>query len=328
MARNLRELMQAVTLAMPGWTFVTPPASFTWAPDRHLRARLRSGQAVRDAILRQSWRETSHQVELLLYRHVLPQMPFRTAQLWAAFCLDSDESLWMVLEDLGSTTAQAGNETDRRSLLYALGQLHGRGILLLESKRLDASPLPRFDGQQLPFGPNMVPLSRWQELLARAVASASYDLEAWVMTMPQALLVELADHPATFLHGDADFGNAVVVDGGVGLIDFERGMLGPPAFDIGRIMEYVQLSGELDAYRHGFSEASGQPLDPRTLDRWCAAGDVYNCLRWICYYIEATVQGRDLDKERQRTYEPLRRRLEHLHASGWPQGHWILPRIG
>ena len=55
-------VVKAVLAAMPGWRFLTIPEAFTWAPDRHLRARLVSGSRQQDVVIRRSWREESHQI--------------------------------------------------------------------------------------------------------------------------------------------------------------------------------------------------------------------------------------------------------------------------
>lgn len=307
-------IMDAITRALPGWRFVGGPQPFTSAPDRHLRACLASGDQTEAVVIRRAWRDEGYEVETFLYRHVLPRLSLRTPRLWATFVLDADGSKWTVLEDLGVSTAQRNREADRRAVLRALGCLHGEGAAFLDDVRGAACPLPRFGPGVVPYAGRLVPVERWHEILDGALRSPSFRPEAWVHPFLDALLRRLAGEPATLLHGDANFSNAVLTGDGVGLIDFERAFIGPASLDIGRVAAMTESPGELDDYRRGFAGTTEAGPSPDAVADWAELGQVYDGYYWICYYVEETLRGRDLGEDMRTTlYDRMYVRLQALH---------------
>ena len=130
------ELRRAVLATLPGWQLVYGPEPFTWAAHMHFRARLTKGSQELSIVLRQAWCVQAYEVEKFLYRRVLPQLSVQTAGLVATFDIPSDGSKWIVLQDLGSRTAQGNREEDRKAFLGALGRLHGQGSGLLDGDLL------------------------------------------------------------------------------------------------------------------------------------------------------------------------------------------------
>ncbi len=167
---NRQQLSRAILNALPGWELVYGPEPFTWASDMHFRARLARGDLELDVVVRQAWRHEAYERETFLYRSVLPQLSVQTARMLGAFQMPSNDSEWMILQDLGDQTAHANRAEDRTEFLRALGRLHGQGISLLDEDVLRGGPLPRFDGEHIPYGGKRVPVRKWCELLNVAVA--------------------------------------------------------------------------------------------------------------------------------------------------------------
>lgn len=304
-SQQLEELASAVLSVMPGWEFLMTPQGFGWAPDRHFRAQLTKGDQVTNVIIRQSWSVEGYQVELFLYRSVFPYLVIRTPKLWGAFELDMDTSRWMVLEDLGKIQPRGDRVENRETFLHVLGSLHGQGILL--SNRLSGSPLPQFTK-------DCSECREWRMLLKTALVSRSYDLEEWTIPFLDNLWLRLFQEPATLLHGDTVFSNAILIDESIALVDWEKARLGPASIDLGLLMEAVESTKELESYRHAFCQTAGRELSRSQVQHWADLGEGYNCLRWICYYIKKTSKDEDPGPAwRQNYYEPCLDRLRLLH---------------
>ena len=125
----------------------------------------------------------------------------------------------------------------------------------------------------------------------------------------------LEREPMALIHGDTDWGNAVPLDQGVSLIDWERVQLGPAALDLGRPAECIALPAELASYREAFHRISSIPLSSEDLTRWVALGECIDSMRWISYFITARHTGQPLEGEwEQHYYRPCLERLRRLRA--------------
>ncbi len=297
-------LVRATSSALPGWQFLGRPEPFGWAPDHHLRACLRDpGGTEWPVILRQAWGSESFSAEVFAYRELLPQLPLRTARLWATFRIGEEQD-WMVLEDLGPTTADPSH---RDALLRTLGSLHGAGALLLSDLPAD-HPLPSFDAA----APDH---QRWADLLTRHEGM----LPQGATGVFARVLRRLADQPTTLLHGDTDLSNAVLIGEEVALVDWEKVMLGPAALDLGRLVKHLGDPTELSHYRAAY-RATGSELSEEELQPLFELADGFDCVRWICYCLDRTEAENDPGTEwREMYYAP---RLERLHvlAERWGIG--------
>ena len=118
----------------------------------------------------------------------------------------------------------------------------------------------------------------------------------------------------TLVHGDVNFSNAVLIDDGIGLVDFERAFIGPPSLDLGRVARMTECLEELEDYRWGFVRTRKKELTMDTVVDWAELGEVYDCFYWICYYIEETTRGRSFGKDMRRNmYDRSYERLRELH---------------
>jgi hypothetical protein len=296
------ELACAIRGVMSGWQFVHPPQSFGWTPDRHLRSTMTKGSQTADIVIRRSWTDAGFRTESFLYRSVFPHMALRTPKLWGAFTLDSDHSEWMVLEDLGNSQLTSESLNDRVLFLSALGQLHGEGLRLAE--RHSICPPTCAALSQLPD---------CLQLLASGISDPFYGLSEDIWGLADHLCDKLAEHPITLIHGDTDMSNAIRVGDKAILVDWERAGLGPPSLDIGKILEMTESSDELNAYRVAYCQASGETLSPDQLQDWADVGDIYNCTKWISYYIGRAQEGDKPDEGwRRNHYDPCVERLAQL----------------
>ncbi len=293
--QRVERLWEAAQQAAPGLTFECLPQPFGWAPTRHMRARV-TGGGLQSVVLRQSWSAESHAIECSIYRSVLGLLPVRTAALVGVFELDDDEPGWMILEDLGTDHPRADSQADRRRLLKALGVLHGAG------RRLGLA-----DGSAVSvFSRNESEHSDWTELLASG--DPDLGIEDWMAGFAENTLGQLEAGSYTLLHGDIDFSNFVVVGGDVAFLDWEKAKSGPPGLDLGPLMEYVREDEELEAYVEGW-EGVGGGL-PIAAGQWAHLGEIYDCVRWICYYLRAKRNGADPGPEwKAQYYDPRVRRL-------------------
>ncbi len=294
-AERLREAAQK---AAPGLTFEGLPQPFGWAPTRHMRARV-SGSELQSVVLRQSWSTETHETECRLYRSLLGHLPVRTAALVGVFELDDDEPAWMILEDLGTDHLRADSHDHRRRLLKALGMLHGTGRELGLADGSVVSVFRPSDGEQ----------ADWTELLASG--NRDLGIEDWMAGFAENTLGQLEAGSYTLLHGDIDFSNFVVAGGEVAFLDWEKANWGPPGLDIGPLMEYVREDEELEAYVEGWEGVGGGlPIAAR---QWARLGEIYDCVRWICYYLRAKRNGADPGPEwKAQYYDPRTRRLSLL----------------
>ncbi len=293
--------------AMPGWRFVKPPVGFGWAPQRHFRARIAGAKEGVDVVIRQSWRSEGFAAEVHVYRELAEQLPAKTARLLGTFSLDSGDPDWIVLEDLGTHMLSPSHRTDREAFLLALGRLHAWGESVERLAQLKNSPLPVVP-------PHPTKRGEWRDLLRLNLESDEYSLEPWMPDLCDAVWERLAGEPPTLLHGDADFSNALWVGSDVALIDWERACIGPAALDLGRVIEATESSDELEGYASGYRSVARRELSAERLRHAADLGDGHNCLRWVCYYINGTSNGKGPPSGwRRNYYEPCLARLRHLH---------------
>jgi hypothetical protein len=308
---DILELVDAVGNAMPGWRVVAPPEPFTWARDRHFRARVARECVEQAIVIRRAWRDEAYAVETYMYRAALPRIGVGTPKLLATFSM-SDGSKWTVLEDVGRQTADPHNAGHRKAFLRALGTLHGQGMRLLADPGFDGGPLVRFDGEHVPYGGKRVPIEKWHKLLRDAVPSPTFSLDPSFLALPHRMMEELAMQPPTVPHGDTDTSNALLNRGEVTLIDFERASIGPASLDLGRAVALLKSPAELDEYKRTFS-AAGQPLSADALGQWADLAWAYDALYWTCYFIERNLSAQPPpDSWRRDYFEPSLSRLRGL----------------
>jgi hypothetical protein len=284
-------LSDAIAAALPGWRVLGELEPFGWVPDRHLRACLLDprGEAVR-VVLRRSSERSTYQAEVFLYQHVFPDLPVRTARLWAAFDLP-DSANWMVLGDLGTQMVRAYEADDRAAFLTALGLLHGKGSSLI--RRLPADhPLPSFTAASSVYGD-------WRGLLTAAPEEGLGEPAAALLDR---MLTQLTRQPVTLLHGGTDFSNVLIVEGGVALIDWENASLGPAALDLGTLVGHLAAADDLAPYRDAYANASGGDLSERDLQDLLDLATAHDALRWICSYLTWKRDGQDPGDEWRGTY--------------------------
>jgi hypothetical protein len=292
-------LSDAIAAALPGWRVLGELEPFGWAPDRHLRACLLDprGEAVR-VVLRRSSERSTYQVEMFLYQHVFPGLPVRTARLWAAFDLP-DSANWMVLGDLGTEMVRAYEADDRAAFLTTLGLLHGKGVAAHLGFPAD-HPLPSFTAGDSVYGD-------WRGLLT---AAPEEGLGEPAGALLDRMLTQLTRQPVTLLHGDTDFSNALLVDDGVALIDWENASLGPAPLDLGTLVGHLAGVDDLAPYRD--ADASGGDLSEGDLQELLDLANAHDALRWICSYLTWKQEGQDPGGEWRKTY--FTPRVERVRA--------------
>jgi len=278
------ELKHCVLSAIPGWRFVQKPKGFGWAPDRHFRAIVSDGIKQQRIVIRQCWTDKGYEIERYLYHSVLSDLIVRTPELIGTFSLNPEESKWMILEDLGEGQPDMNCVSDREIFLETLGYLHGQGLGLVQEKSLSDSPLSVFHASDSE-------IQGWRNDLMTALTSRSYSIEQWVIDLLDELEFRLSKEPPTLLHGDTDASNAILIDTKMALVDWEKSRIGPPSLDLGRIMEKVESTEELESYRAAFCSLSGRELSKDNMRYIANLGVGYNSLRWICYYIKQSLLG-------------------------------------
>ena len=311
---NLEEIVPLIMEALPDWSFVSKPIPFTWSCHVYLRARLAKGNDTQDVVIRRSRCDKSHEIEIFLYRSVLPHLSVHTPKLLATFEQAVDGSKWMVLEDIGVATARSDCVEHRRAFLRALGCLHAQSMGFLGNPIFYSGVLKRFEGKSVLYGGKVIPFQKWRELLEKGLSFPLYQTEKWMLQFADAMLIQLGKQPATLLHGDAQFGNAILTDDGVGLIDFERAWIGPPSMDIGQVVEKMESLEELEDYNDGFFQTTKKRLCRKTIIDWAHLAEGYNCLYWMCYYVEEAMKNKHLGEERYKNrYDQLHERLRQLY---------------
>lgn len=305
---DLDLLMHEVEEKLPGWKFLMAPEPFTRAPERHLRAKLARGGAVLCVILRGSRSAEAYANELFAYQRLLPEMGVKTPKLLGTFSLGVGAG-WMILEDMGDRRLETESREDRCRFLREVGVLNGKGLVLLRS---DPSLGARMQTYQTGVFP---PSTDWIGLLRYAVEVPSLEIGRELVNLAGGVQRNLGELPQTVLHGDTDPSNAVATPEGLALVDWERVCVGPVGLDLGRIMEDVESTDELESYREGFSGATGCELPQATLHAWADLADGFNCLLWVCYYIWHWRAGKNLsDAWRRESYLPLLGRLRELRT--------------
>jgi hypothetical protein len=300
-------IREALSRALPSWRLIHGPEPYGWAPSRHLRATLAGQGRTVNVVIRKSWSREGHDVELFLYTTILPHLTVDTAALIAEFELGDGEPGWLVLEDLGGEQARANNREHRGAYLRALGKLHAEGRTLVQRGLL--AGLRRFTA-------DASDMSRWRTLLARAIGQGEFGVDEQVIATLDLLrerMTEGIEAVETLLHGDTDFSNAVIRADGAALVDWEKATIGPPSLDLGAMIETLESGDELAAYRQGVADGGGASLTAAQVGQWALDGETYNCLRWICYYIQAASEGAAPSAAwRRRFYDPCLRRLREI----------------
>jgi len=213
----------------------------------------------------------------------------------------------MVLDDLGGNTAKSTDIIDRQAFLAALGTLHGETLHgCFAGNRQIVLPMASL---------NEPPYTDWLHALATALHHPQFEIEPWVPNLYNQSIEQLQREPRVLLHGDTDWSNAVKIDSGVALIDWERTQLGPAGLDIGRPAEVMESHEELKAYHAAFCHASKQAYPIETVRRWIMLGECINCVRWVSYFITATFTHQEPGEDwRERYFTPALQRLQQLHA--------------
>lgn len=299
------EIRAALQRDLPSWRLLDSPRPYGWAPSRHFKATLAANERTIDAVIRQSWTHQGHDLELFLYTEILQHLMIPTATLIGEFGLDDGEPRWLVLADLGGEQARRDLPAHRAAYLCALGRLHGEARTLVQRGGL--SRLPRFSA-----GSNE--MDSWRCLLTKAIAEGGFGITRRAVSVFDALRPEMtadAGTAATLVHGDTDFSNAVIRGCELALVDWERACIGPPSLDLGPIVETLETYAELDAYRQGFRDVGHACPTTREVERWAREGETYDCIRWVCYYVDAALKGTPPPSDwRKRFYDPCLTRLE------------------
>lgn len=305
---NDTQIQTAICAVMPGWSFTKLPSGFGWAPDRHFRAQLASDNQSINVVIRQCWEFEGFQRECYLYRSVLPFLSIRTPRFYTAFEMEHDSSCWMVLDDLGDRTTDSSDSTDRMAFLVALGKLHGETLhgCFAGDEQIMISTTAL----------NEPPYTDWRHTLNEALNDPRAGIEPWMPNLYQQSLEHLMQEPRVMLHGDTDWSNAVRIPSGVALIDWERAQLGPIGLDLGRLAGAMESSDEVEAFHAAFCQASRQALSFETVRRWIMLGECIDCVRWVSYFIAASIAKRDPGKEwKDRYFHPALDRLWQLRDS-------------
>ena len=302
MSPALDEIKSGVLHALPGWRFTTEPDEFGWAPGRHYRARMQRNSQTTNVIIRNCWTDEGFDTELFMYRQLLPQIPIRTPKLFCSFVL-TDGAKWMVLEDIGTATVNGDMQSERLAFFISLGTLHGYGQRLVQNTDV---PLQV-------FSPDTDEYREWDALLTQAIAHPDHRLKPWTLDLFHQSLLQLAQQPATVLHGDTDWSNAILLDDGVGLVDWERAQIGPAALDMGRLMCSEVTECELYAYQDAYCRSSSTEITFAKVNEWAQLGSIMDDFRWICYLIRQTELGNPPDVDWQRNYyDPCITRMAEL----------------
>lgn len=305
-AERANAIRAALRRDLPRLSLRDGPKAFGWAPTRHFRASLARGQEIVKVVIRQSWTYEDHDLQRFLYRNVLPHLAVRTAAFIGEFELGDGGPGWIVLEDMGEDQAYSDRPEHRAAYLRAIGNLHGAGEAFVAGGYWRTAPLPRFT-------PNPEELDGWQLLLAKATHEGGFGIGEWAAHALNVLRQQLAASPEVLLHGDTDFSNAMICGEVVALVDWEKARIGPPGLDLGPIVRALASCDELNAYCQGFSEASGNAPTMSQVRRWARDGETYECIRWICHYIKASLDGAPPPHEwRERFYDPCLVRLQEI----------------
>ncbi len=83
----------------------------------------------------------------------------------------------------------------------------------------DAAAVPVGSGQRA-FRHRKSAVALWQQLLS-STQHTDMQVPDWAADFADVLFQTMGRHPRTLLHGDAAFDNAIVLEQGVGLVDFE-----------------------------------------------------------------------------------------------------------
>lgn len=78
----------------------------------------------------------------------------------------------------------------------------------------------------------------------------------------------------------------------------------------------MESADEVEAFHAAFCQASRQAFSIATVRRWIMLGECIDCLRWVSYYLVATMANRDPGKEWKESYfQPALDRLCQLRDS-------------
>ncbi|MBN1435725.1 MAG: phosphotransferase [Sedimentisphaerales bacterium] len=310
---TVNEITSHIKRLFPEWLLSTPPKPFTWATTKHFRACLTNNDTPKDIIIRQSHSDQAYQLESFFYQSALPHFTVRTPKFLATFKLASDSSKWMALENIGNSTADFTNKADRIASLALLGTFHKNSIALIKNDTVDLKPLPSLPNGFIPFGGKFISAQYWRDLLTKALCLPDYHIENKMLDLLDKLLLHLAESPKIVLHGDTNPTNIVRAKDGLGLIDFERVLIGPPSLDLAQIIQQVESNDELDYYLAELQDPPHKYFPADQVAQWIKWAKVFDCFYWICYRIEQNISGKKLgDDWRKNNYDPM---IKHLNES-------------
>ncbi|MGI9603849.1 MAG: phosphotransferase [Acidimicrobiales bacterium] len=217
--------------------------------------------------------------EVRFYREIADLLPAGLVPRY--FVADeSDQGATLLLEDLsisGRVGTAPPSRTEAESMVTTLARLHGAGagmptLPAIWSERVDTDFTATAPGRLSMAGP----------LLELFLAEHGADLDAADVTILQTIgnradvLAQLADRPATILHGDAHYANAVHGEHGATLIDFGSVYLGPGEFDLAHAVAMnlpraTRLEWEtslIDGYRRALDHTVGAPAHDVATNRY------------------------------------------------------------
>ncbi len=273
----------AIEGLFPGHEIEMQPVGYGYAPGRYIRALFRKDKQIVRAVIKRSRSAAGFHTERLMYGEVLDHIPIRTAKLYSAVSDPDSNTHWLLLEDIGSEVVSLNvNDESRRDILIALAILHTEGVKHVSTDVL----IPRF-----PTGHEFY--NSWEETLNKGVRSQEYGLGDIELSALKSLRGYVQSSPLALVHGDADTINAIQMDSGIGIVDFEQSCIGPPLIDLGRLAVFEKRYDDIETYRKRYNGSSGSKLTQDDAERLVDYGLLYEAMRWTCYYIGKTEDDAD-----------------------------------
>ena len=277
------------------------------------------------AIIAKRCRRWSALLERVVYRDILPYLPFQSLKYEGFVAEPGEKFCWLFTEDAG--------DWHYSPLLREHRILAAHWLSVLHTHLPDLEALPSFPDRTVKYyslrrcGIKQVTqlclgksLSTGDELKLRELVEVGHTLECYWQEIEE--LCEAI--PQCLIHGDFVHKNLRIRSNGKSMhllaVDWENTGVGVPATDLAQSLSYAQFPGFaaspcLEAYwskirRHW-------PLNRETIQRIGTLGTIFRCLEAICWEMERFKAGGPLDRYIRRLDEIQSILRYAMKSNGW-----------
>jgi hypothetical protein len=263
-----------------------PAIASTHALDR-LRVTLDSGEQLRVVFKRPQPGEKlyGNEREVLVYQELLGGRRFGAPELYASVYDPARDRYWLFIEDLGSWTLDLGDTEEWLAAAELLAEMHGT-YLGREDDLRALGCLGEHDWEYY----------EWIGATARRTVERTSTLEALtrfdrLMERYESLVEYLLRRPRTLLHADIATHNILVESGPrIRPIDWESAAIGPPEYDLVRLLDGWEPSRTrarlVGAYFSALSRHSGGEGGRPSFERGMRCCEIVLLLRHLRWSFE------------------------------------------